>query len=236
MIMEGIDNINWVVPVGLTDPWTNNIDNFSSIKMCLDATVNANDSIFMTFDLKQLYKASHYNTNFRVTVNGKQVPVFENGKLKNTLNPPFGGYDSLGAQWKAIKVDLTSFKNTGVIQIALESSVKEAYANGTGTANLIDNIQIFKILGPTGVKENILQSNVVVYPNPSSGLFNLKVPASTRNYSVEVTDLTGKVVKQQKVNNNSGAEQLSLNGAAKGIYILKIASEGNVATRKLIIE
>ena len=77
---------------------------------------------------------------------------------------------------------------------------------------------------------------MVVYPNPSTGLFNLKVPASTKNYTVEVMDLTGKVVKQQVVKNNSGAEQLNLNNAAKGIYILKIASEGNVATRKLIVE
>ena len=236
MIMEGIDNTNWVVPVGLTNPWTNNPDNFSSIKMCLDATMPGNDSIFMTFDLKQLYKTTHYNTNFRVTVNGQQVPVYENGKLKTTLNPPFGGYDSLGAQWKAVKVDLTQFRNRGVIQIGLESSVKEGYQSSNGTANLIDNIQIFKVQGPTGIKENYLQNALVVYPNPSTGLFNLKVPASTKNYTVEVMDLTGKVVKQQTVKNNSGAEQLNLNNAAKGIYILKIASEGNVATRKLIVE
>ena len=86
------------------------------------------------------------------------------------------------------------------------------------------------------VLENALQRNIVVYPNPSTDLFNLKVPASTRNYTVEVTDLTGKVVKQQFVANNTGAAQLNLSGAAKGIYILKITFEGNVATRKLIVE
>ncbi|MFC5270636.1 T9SS type A sorting domain-containing protein [Adhaeribacter terreus] len=236
MIMEGIDNSSWEVPVGITDPWTSNPDFYSAIRMCLDATASGNDSIVMTFDLKQLFKTTHYNTNFRVTVNGKQVPVYENGKLKNTLNPPFGGYDSLGAQWKSIRVDLTPYKNTGVIQIGFGSSVREGYQNGTGTANLIDNIRIRTVAGPTGVKENILQSNVVVFPNPSNGLFNLKVPTTTRNYSVEVMDLTGKLVKQQTVTNNAGTTQLNLNGTAKGIYILKIASEGNVATRKLIVE
>jgi hypothetical protein len=237
LIMEGIDNASWEVPVGITDPWTSNPDFFAAIRMCLDATASPTDSIIMTFDLKQLYKTTHYNTNFRIAVNGRQVPVYEDGKLKNTLNPPFGGYPTgTTAPWKKIKVDLTPFKNTGVIQISFGSSVKEGYQNGAGTANLIDNIEIFKVAGPTGVKENILQSNVVVFPNPSNGLFNLKVPTTTRNYSVEVMDLTGKLVKQQTVTNNAGTTQLNLNGTAKGIYILKIASEGNVATRKLIVE
>ncbi|MBK0404382.1 T9SS type A sorting domain-containing protein [Adhaeribacter sp. BT258] len=236
MIMEGIDHSSWEVPVGITDPWLSNPDFFSAIRMCLNTAVNGNDSIIMTFDLKQLYKTTHYNTNFRIAVNGRQIPVYENGKLKNTLNPPFGGYDSQGAPWKAIKVDLTPYRNTGVIQISFGSSVKEGYQNGSGTANLIDNIEVFTVAGPTGVKENILQSNVVVFPNPSNGLFNLKVPATTRNYSVEVMDLTGKLIKQQTVTNNAGTTQLNLNGTAKGIYILKIASEGNVATRKLIVE
>ncbi|MBK0404887.1 T9SS type A sorting domain-containing protein, partial [Adhaeribacter sp. BT258] len=127
------------------------------------------------------------------------------------------------------------YKNKGGIQIGLESNVREAFDNTNGTANVIDNIQVQRIT-VLGMKENILQSNLVVFPNPSTGLFNLKVPVTTRNYSVEVMDLTGKLVKQQTVTNNTGTTQLNLNGTAKGIYILKIASEGNVATRKLIVE
>ncbi|MFC5271458.1 T9SS type A sorting domain-containing protein [Adhaeribacter terreus] len=228
LIMDGIDDPKWVIPAGIIDPWNNNSDNFGGVYVCLGPTNIGYDSIKMTLNLKQLYKATHLNTNFRITVNGKQVGP--------TYRPPFGGYAAgTTPAWDTITVDLTPFAQKGGIQVGLESSVKEAYDNGNGTANLIDNVQIIRT-HYTGIKENILQSNVVVFPNPSNGLFNLKVPTTTRNFSVEVMDLTGKLVKQQTVTNNSGSTQLNLNGTAKGIYILKIASEGNVATRKLIIE
>ncbi|MFC5271462.1 T9SS type A sorting domain-containing protein [Adhaeribacter terreus] len=236
LIMDGVDNPKWVVPVGLTNAWENNPDFFSAVYICLGPTNIGPDSLRLTLDLKQFYKASAYNTNFRVTVNGKQVDVLVDGVKDNTLNPPFAGYGAAGVPWKKVVVDLTPYKNRGGIQIGLESSVKEAYANGNGTANVMDNILVERVAFVSGVKENILQSNVVVFPNPSNGLFNLKVPTTTRNYSVEVMDLTGKLVKLQTVTNNAGTTQLNLNGTAKGIYILKIASEGNVATRKLIVE
>ncbi|MFC5270638.1 T9SS type A sorting domain-containing protein [Adhaeribacter terreus] len=228
MIMDGASSTQWSTPAGTVNPWTNNPNHFSAVYFCFTPNTAPQDTLFLSFNLKQLYKDTHLNTNFRVTVNGKQEGP--------TYNPPFGGYDSLGAQWDTIRINLEQYKTRGNIEIGLESSVKEEYANGNGTANLIDNIEIFTVAGPTGVKENMLQSNVVVFPNPSNGLFNVKVPTSTRNYSVEVMDLTGKVVKQQTVINNAGTTQLNLNGTAKGIYILKIASEGNVATRKLIVE
>ncbi|MFC5271460.1 T9SS type A sorting domain-containing protein [Adhaeribacter terreus] len=231
LVMDGIDNSKWIAPASNLDPWIKNADNFSAVYICLTPTNIGSDSLILTFDLKQLYKASMFNTNFRVTVNGNQVG--------QNYWPPFGGYPTgTTAPWKTIKVNLTPYKNKGSIQIGLESNVKEEYANGNGTANVIDNIQIVRVACSTcvGISENYLQNNVVVFPNPSNGLFNLKVPTTTRNYSVEVTDLTGKLVKQQTVTNNSGTTQLNLNGTAKGIYILKIASEGNVATRKLIVE
>ncbi|MBK0404381.1 T9SS type A sorting domain-containing protein [Adhaeribacter sp. BT258] len=232
MIMAGVNNAGWVVPVGITDPWLNNPTHFSAVYLCYTPhTGGPNDTLRLSFDLKQLYKTTHYNTNFRVTVNGKQEGP--------TYNPPFGGYGGGAAPWTHVEVDLSKYLNSLTIEIGLESSVSEEYNNGNGTANLIDNIEVERIagrMGGIGISENILQSNLVVFPNPSNGLFNLKVPATTRNYSVEVMDLTGKLVKQQTVTNNAGTSQLNLNGTAKGIYILKIASEGNVATRKLIVE
>ncbi|MBK0404886.1 T9SS type A sorting domain-containing protein [Adhaeribacter sp. BT258] len=230
LIMDGINHSKWVDPIGI-DPFINNEDNLSGIYICLTPIQVGTDSLILTFDLKQLYKTSMFNTNFRVTVNGNQVG--------QTYWPPFGGYPAgIPAPWKTIKVNLTPYKNKGTIQIGLESNVKEEYANGTGTANVIDNIQIVRVACSTcvGISENILQSNLIVFPNPSTGLFNLQIPTTIRDYAVEVTDLTGKLVKQQTVTNNAGTTQLNLNGTAKGIYILKIASEGNVATRKLIVE
>ncbi|MBK0404885.1 right-handed parallel beta-helix repeat-containing protein [Adhaeribacter sp. BT258] len=227
LIMDGVASFNWTLPVGTTNPWTANPDNFAGAYFCITPGVgNPKDSLYLSFDLKQLFRSVNANTNFRVTVNGTQVGP--------TYRPPFSGTP---INWQKIKVDLTSYLSQSTIEIGLESDVKEEYDNGNGTANLIDNINVVRIAAPnTGISENILQNNIAVYPNPSAGLFNLKVPASLGSYSVEVTDLAGRVVKREVVTNHSGTQQLNLSGTAKGIYVLKIASEGNVATRKLIVE
>ncbi|MBK0404974.1 hypothetical protein I5M27_18460, partial [Adhaeribacter sp. BT258] len=127
LIMDGIDDPKWVIPVGIVDPWQNNGDNFAAVYICLGPTNIGSDSLRLTFDLKQFYKATHYNTNFRVTVNGNQVG--------QTFRPPFGGYATgTTAQWQTIEVDLTPYKNKGGIQIGLESNVREAFDNTNGTA------------------------------------------------------------------------------------------------------
>ena len=107
----------------------------------------------------------------------------------------------------------------------------EPFANGAGTANLIDNIRIQRV-NPTGVNTKHLLSNISVYPNPSSGVFSVSVPGS-KAYALEVTDLTGKVIKAETV---KGKAHLDLSTNAKGVYLLKITSEGNTAIQKLIVQ
>jgi hypothetical protein len=148
-----------------------------------------------------------------------------------TYKPPFNPNDpATPIAWKHVKVNLTQFKNLTGIQIGLESSVREEYANGTGTANLIDNIMIRRSI--VGMKENLLAGQLHVFPNPSNGNFSVSLPAG-KAYSLEVTDLTGKIIQKLTAN---GETNLKLDNTAKGIYLLKVTSEGATAVRKLIVE
>ena len=117
------------------------------------------DSLILTFDLKQLYKGSNANTNLRITVNGAQEGP--------TYRPPFSGTP---IQWEHIRLNLDKYKHMQGLQISFESSVTEAYAGGAGTANLIDNINIFKLL-PTGVKSECVGKPVARVPEPKQGYF-----------------------------------------------------------------
>ncbi len=84
----------------------------------------------------------------------------------------------------------------------------------------------------TGINEAKLL-NVSIYPNPSKGFFQVVLPAG-QVYEIVVMDLTGKVISKQTT--KEAKTQLDLNQAAKGIYLLKLVSEGKTATRKLIVE
>ncbi|HSI90430.1 MAG TPA: T9SS type A sorting domain-containing protein, partial [Adhaeribacter sp.] len=220
LVLDGKKDSSWVIPISIIDPWVANEENFSAIYLCLNpASLNPADSLWLTFDLKQLYKDAAANTNLRITVNGQQLGA--------TYRPPFSGGV---ATWRKVKVNLGAYRNLPNIQIGLESSVMEEYANGTGTANLIDNLRLSKS-AISGQPKELLQSQLSVFPNPSAGIFQVNMPQGI--YQIEVQDLTGRSILKQTT---TGAAQLNLNQAAKGIYLLKVTSEAGIATKRLVVQ
>ncbi|MBK0401665.1 right-handed parallel beta-helix repeat-containing protein [Adhaeribacter sp. BT258] len=229
IIMDGVDHNSWDIPVGIKSPWDVNPEHFSGVYMCIMPTPgSAADSLILSFDLKQLFKASKYNTNFRVTVNGRQVG--------NTYNPPIGGYGAAGATWSHVKLDLSSFLNQPSIQIGLESNVKEGYANGTGTANLIDNIKLQHYRITTGVKENLTANLISVYPNPNNGNFKVKLNGLKQAASLAVYNLAGQLIATENVKAGQPEANMNLQGLAAGTYLLKVTSENKVSVTRLIVQ
>ncbi len=74
------------------------------------------------------------------------------------------------------------------------------------------------------------QNNLSVYPNPSSGVFNLYSEEAVLNYSI--LDLSGKVI-QQKIGNY---KKVNLNQLPKGVYILRINTVNNNYIKRLILK
>ncbi|HSI91135.1 MAG TPA: hypothetical protein VK927_08460, partial [Adhaeribacter sp.] len=173
LIMDGKNHSGWVIPVGVTNPWNNNPTNHAVARICIDPRGgNPTDPLWLSFDLKQLFKNVAANTNFRVVVNG--TPIGGNvTNPANTYQPPFSGTP---IAWQRINLDLSALKNQPSIEIAFESSVKEEFANGTGTANLIDNIRVLRS-SPLSTASALSTSQVQVYPNPSAGIFTVTAPA-----------------------------------------------------------
>lgn len=84
-----------------------------------------------------------------------------------------------------------------------------------------------------GIKENELVT-VSVYPNPSNGNLHIKNSINA-NLRLSVTDVTGKIILDQKLNND--ISDINFN-QPNGIYFLKITDlqSGNSKTEKLIIQ
>ena len=92
----------------------------------------------------------------------------------------------------------------------------------------------------TGIKnqESIL-SNVSVFPNPSAEIINVNVDLqSEQKVMIELIDFTGKVVLTKDLGSLQGKsnQAIHVNGIAKGTYLIKIASDKAIETRKVIIE
>jgi hypothetical protein len=118
--------------------------------------------------------------------------------------------------------------------IAVSPSVTTTYTvTGTNAIGCQNMAIITQSVNPcAGINTfNISDISFEIYPNPSNGIFNIKV---STEMSIRVFDLLGKSLLN--VNIQSGDYKLSLNEFGKGMYILNCYSLGQLKSYKLIKE
>jgi hypothetical protein len=79
---------------------------------------------------------------------------------------------------------------------------------------------------------NVTEKGFVIYPNPSTGYFNLEF-TTTNERTISVYNQFGQLVNHfvtYEVNNS-----LNLSNLAAGVYYLNINQDNNTSTEKLII-
>ncbi|MES2593072.1 MAG: T9SS type A sorting domain-containing protein [Bacteroidota bacterium] len=89
-----------------------------------------------------------------------------------------------------------------------------------------------------GIEELSLEG-ISIYPNPSTGNFNIVVKnANFRELVICITDIQGKEIFSSSDKNISSDynKQINLTQFAKGIYYVKLSSSADVKIKKLIIE
>lgn len=78
-------------------------------------------------------------------------------------------------------------------------------------------------------------SSLTIYPNPTTGIFELTIEKlKYSNYNLNIYNLLGVKVYFSKI--NSRKTKIDLRGIQKGIYFIKIDSEYDSITNKIIIE
>jgi hypothetical protein len=97
-----------------------------------------------------------------------------------------------------------------------DSDLDLLIADYDGNFNYFQNVTTPTGLNPVHVKSNVL----VVYPNPATDFISVKGQASEFIASVEVMDVTGRVVASQK-----GNKPVNVKDLAAGMYTVKITSE-----------
>lgn len=84
--------------------------------------------------------------------------------------------------------------------------------------------------------EEFLEKKFSLYPNPNKGSFTLEFKDMNDSYSVEVFDITGKIIYENNYSQSSNLVQtINLDKPASGVYFVNIKSDKGLVTKKLII-
>ncbi|MGM0498191.1 MAG: InlB B-repeat-containing protein, partial [Bacteroidota bacterium] len=76
-----------------------------------------------------------------------------------------------------------------------------------------------------------LSESIEIYPNPTEGEFSLKTD-NPEGY-VKILNLTGKIILEKQINKD--ILHIDLSDQPSGVYLIKITSDENTLTKKLIL-
>jgi hypothetical protein len=117
--------------------------------------------------------------------------------------------------------------------VAISPTVTTTYTvtgtNLNGCSNVATVTQ--SVSACTGIVSNLSEVNLEIYPNPSTGLFNIK---ANSQMTIEVFDMLGSLIIKTDI--NAGDYKLNLEEQNKGLYIVKCTSQGQVRSYRLIKE
>ncbi len=156
------------------------------------------------------------------SVYSKQGTTLSTGAAQTAAFTPASSSD-----WRNETVSLASYANASKLHIKFVAT--SAYGNNL----YVDNINI----AAAGVNE-LNQVGMDVYPNPASDVVNVKFEGKGGNYEIAITDLAGRTISTQNVENAEGAQNvaISVNDLKAGNYIVTVKTEGAVSTQKVVIK
>jgi len=92
--------------------------------------------------------------------------------------------------------------------------------------------------GPTGIADMQNVIDLTISPNPSTGLFSIRISgAEVKDATIVITDMQGKRIMQNTFNSASPEpQQIDMSGYPKGLYLVRIQTDRESRVRKLVIE
>ncbi|NNC45362.1 MAG: T9SS type A sorting domain-containing protein [Winogradskyella sp.] len=190
---------------------------------------------------------------FRVTSQNSPDIVYDGGTTQ-TVTWNVAGTTGSGIDTANVRILLSTDAGVTFDTVLLESTPNDGSADVTipnvdaadcriiveAVGNIFFNInsQPFAIQANLSVEDNELSNALSIYPNPSSGTFTVSISKFISNspIEVEVYDLRGRIIFNNKYEINTSFNQTIDLEAQSGLYLVKLTQDSLVATKKLIIE
>ncbi|OIV39708.1 endonuclease [Flavobacterium johnsoniae] len=156
----------------------------------------------------------------------------------------FNGNDAVGLFKNGVLIDIIGTFNGGTANFAVDVTLrrKSTVTSPSTTFNLsaqwdsytqdtCNNLASKKV---QATEEEIveLSDEIVVFPNPSNGIFNIILDHPDSTYSIEILSFTGQKVFEKQ---NTTDSVISVNHLSSGIYVVKITNSLKTIIKKIVI-
>lgn len=169
----------------------------------------------------EIVSASHELTGVHVSDNSVVKFKFDNINLpdSNANEPESHGYVMYSIKQMPNLSPGTRIENTAGIYFDWNEPV-------------ITNTTLNTIAFPLGLTEEKKTGNLLIYPNPSNGIYFLEVPTGTEASLVEVYNLQGQVVQSLAL--QEGINVLDIIDFPSGLYLLKGQLNGETIQQRIV--
>ena len=136
-------------------------------------------------------------------------------------------------------------KNLGGSSIETAWSIKQTIDNGfiiAGQSYSVDfdvssnkgmgDFWVVKLNPTVGVDEVENNSSIIIFPNPTNGIFTIN--STQQINTIEVFNTLGQAVYNKKITSNSTTIDLTL--FPKGLYLVQLKTNTNIITKKIVYE
>ncbi len=135
-------------------------------------------------------------------------------------------YDGSQNEWVMERIDLSEYVGEQILVRFQLVSGPSGTADGFYFDDLTINIVNDDILNTFETS----QSAFGIYPNPVEDVLN--ITTAEQNYTVEIFNLQGQLVRSEL--NNSGTKTIDYSNLSSGVYLLKLSSGDTVQTFKIV--
>ena len=187
---------------------------------------------WLTYDYSYSGYASGYDDGLRIDISTDCGSTWDSiyGAIGPDLQTvPYEGsaWSPTCGSWLSDSINLSTWGLNGDTIM-----VRFAAINDYGNHFYIDNININGQNILSIEESEIINTNTLIYPNPTKGIFTIRTDAD--ELKVEISNLMGELVATTIVRN--GVQQVNLSNHAKGIYFVKLKSGKKTEQRKIIVQ
>jgi hypothetical protein len=179
-------------------------------------TSNDQLEVLVSDDCGANWTSFYYTAGTAMSTAGSPVT---NAYVPDPLNP---------THWRNEFVTLTGFNKPNVL-------VKFVVTSDHGNNLYLDNINLSQ-QSTVGIRNDGAKENILMYPNPTNGVVNIKMNTSNAGMSmITVLNNIGQIVYTGEVTLNAGSNitQVNLKGLPYGIYMVNITTGNSTTHRKI---